>query len=96
MRYVRKNCSPGVLQVSLHSDASLFPVPQTVVASVGGRSVARVRFQAPEEAVLRVPLVPDADRVCRVTFDVSPTAVPGQGDDRQLGVHFDAFNYEPR
>jgi Dolichyl-phosphate-mannose-protein mannosyltransferase len=96
VRYVRKNCTPGVLQVSLHSDASLFRIPQTVVASVAGRSVARVRFQAPEDAVLRVPLVPDADGACRVTFDASPTAVPGRGDDRRLGVHFDAFNYESR
>ena len=93
--YVRRNCTAGVLQVSLHSDASLFGAPQTVAASVAGRSVARVRFQAPDDAVLRVPLEPD-DGVCRVTFDVSPTAVPGRGDSRRLGVHFDAFNYEPR
>ena len=93
--YVRRNCTAGVLQVSLHSDASLFGAPQTVAASVAGRPVARVRFQAPDDAVLRVPLEPD-DGVCRVTFDVSPTAVPGGGDSRRLGVHFDAFNYEPR
>ena len=96
VRYVRKNCTTGVLQVSLHSDASLFRTPQTVVASVAGRPVARIRFQAPDDAVLRVPLTPDADGACRVTFDVSPTAVPGGGDARRLGVHFDAFNYELR
>ncbi len=94
--YVRENCTPGVLQVSLHSDASLFRVPQTVVASVAGKPAARVRFQAPDEAVLRVPLEPDSRGVCRVTFDVSPTAIPGPADGRRLGVHFDAFNYEPR
>jgi hypothetical protein len=93
--YVRRNCTAGVLQVSLHSDASLFGVPQTVAASVAGQPVARVRFQAPDDAVLRVPLEPDGG-VCRVTFDVSPTAVPGGGDSRRLGVHFDAFNFEPR
>ena len=93
--YVRRNCTPGVLEVALHSDASLFAEPQTVVASVGGRPVARVRFQAPDDAVLRVPLQPK-DGVCRVRFDVRPTAVPGGGDGRRLGVHFDAFNYQPR
>ncbi len=93
--YVRRNCSPGVLQVSLHSDATLFDRPQTVTATVAGSRVARVRFQAPDDAVLRVPLRPEAG-VCRVRFDVSPTAVPGGGDTRRLGVHFDAFNYEPR
>jgi hypothetical protein len=95
VRYVRRNCTPGVLQVALHSDASLFRSPQTVVASVGGRPVARVSFQAPDDAVLRVPLQPK-EGACRVRFDVTPTAVPGGGDNRRLGVHFDAFNYEPR
>jgi len=57
--------------------------------------VARVSFQAPDDAVLRVPLRPEGG-ACRVRFDVTPTAVPGGGDSRRLGVHFDAFNYEPR
>ena len=95
VRYVRRNCTPGVLEVALHSDASLFRAPQTVVASVGGKPVARVSFQAPDDAVLRMPLQPK-DGVCRIRFDVAPTAVPGEGDSRRLGVHFDAFNYEPR
>jgi len=95
VHYVRRNCAPGTLQVALHSDATLFRVPQTVVAFVGGRPVARVRFQAPDDAVLRVPLQPEGG-VCRVTFDVSPVAVPGKSDPRRLGVHFDAFNYELR
>jgi hypothetical protein len=95
VHYVRRNCSPGVLHVSLHSDATLFDRPQTVTATVAGSEVARVRFQAPDDAILRVPIRPEAG-VCRVRFDVSPTAVPGGGDTRRLGVHFDAFNYEPR
>jgi len=95
VHYVRRNCTPGALQVALHSDASLFSTPQVVVASVAGRPVARVRFQAPDDAVLRVPTEPK-DGICRVRFDVIPTAVPGGGDNRRLGVHFDAFNYEPR
>jgi hypothetical protein len=95
VEYVRRNCTPGVLRVALHSDASLFPAPQTVVASVDGKPVARVRFQAPDDAVLPVPLQ-SKNGVCRVRFDVTPTAVPGGGDRRRLGVHFDAFNFEPR
>jgi hypothetical protein len=95
VNYVRRHCSPGVLQVALHSDATLFDRPQSVVASVAGRPVARVRFQAPDSGVLRVPLKPEGG-VCRVRFDVSPTAVPGGGDSRRLGVHFDAFNFESR
>ncbi len=96
VEYERRRCSAGSLQVALHSDASLFHVPQTVTASVDGRTLGRVRFQAPDDATLRVPLSPGEDGVCRVTFHVSPTSVPGNGDDRRLGVHFDAFNYEPR
>ena len=42
--------------------------------------------------MLRVPLVPE-DGVCRVRFTVSPTKVPGNGDDRELGVHFRSFDY---
>ena len=85
----------------MHSDATLFPGPQTVVATAGGREVARVRFQAPADARLRVPLEPLAG-TCTIDFLVTPTAVPrdvigGENvDTRRLGVHFDAFNYEPR
>ena len=101
VRYSRQRCSPGELVVALHSDATLFPRPQTVVARVSGRRVSRVRFQAPDDVLLRVPLRP-AGSGCTVDFDVAPTAVPKEvlggdnTDDRVLGVHFDAFNYEPR
>lgn len=101
VRYTRKRCSPGTLVVALHSDATLFPQPQTVVATAGGKTVARVRFQAPADARLRVPLRPQ-DGTCTVDFAVSPTAVPRDViggtnvDPRRLGAHFDAFNYEPR
>jgi hypothetical protein len=29
-----------------------------------------------------------------VRFTVTPTKVPGGGDDRELGTHFRAFEYE--
>lgn len=101
VRYTRERCSAGTLEVVMHSDATLFPGPQTVVATAAGREVARVRFQAPADARLRVPLEPLAG-TCTIDFVVTPTAVPkdvigGENvDTRRLGVHFDAFNYEPR
>ena len=93
--YVRRNCSPGVLQVALHSDATLFDRPQTVTATVAGsrwRGFASRHRTTPFSGCRSEPEA----GVCRVRFDVSPTAVPGGGDTRRLGVHFDAFNYEPR
>jgi hypothetical protein len=37
---------------------------------------------------------------CTVEFHVTPTAtpsevIPGSSDDRELGLHFDAFLWEP-
>ncbi len=43
--------------------------------------------------MLRVPLVPVND-VCTVQFEISPTAVPGGGDLRELGARFLAFEYQ--
>jgi hypothetical protein len=48
--------------------------------------------------VFRVPLEPDGG-VCRIRFDVSPTAVPSEADpesddDRTLGAHFYGFVVE--
>ena len=42
---------------------------------------------------------PGPDESCVVRFTVTPTAVPadvvpGASDDRELGLHFDAFAYE--
>jgi hypothetical protein len=101
VRYTRERCSPGTLEVAMHSDATLFPRPQRVVAAVDGVPVAHARFQAPDDATLRVPLQPEGG-TCTVDFTISPTAVPKDViggtnvDTRRLGVHFDAFNYEPR
>ena len=49
-------------------------------------------FSPANAASLTVPLRPRAGE-CRVVFTVSPTAVPGKGDQRVLGVHFLAFRY---
>jgi 4-amino-4-deoxy-L-arabinose transferase-like glycosyltransferase len=95
----RRRCRGGELAVSLSSDPSLFASPQTVTASIAGDEVARARVAANEPATLRVP-IPQGVETCVVRFRVSPTAVPaevldGSDDDRVLGVHFNAFAYEP-
>jgi hypothetical protein len=48
---------------------------------------------------LGVPAAPAAG-ACTVEFLVDPTArpsavIPGSTDDRELGLHFDAFHWEP-
>jgi hypothetical protein len=85
--YTRLRCAGGMVTVELASDVHLFTGPQTVRAA--GRSVT---FDPADTASLTVPLRPQSG-VCRVVFTVSPTAVPGKGDSRVLGVHFLAFRY---
>jgi hypothetical protein len=74
------------------SDDKLFARPQTVTAA--RRSVT---FDPSGVGHLRVPLAP-RNGVCRVTFTVSPTAVPalvepGSADGRRLGARFVEFAY---
>jgi hypothetical protein len=74
------------------SDDKLFSRPQTV--SAAGRSVT---FAPSDVGHLTVPLKP-ANGVCRVTFTVTPTAVPalvqpGSSDSRRLGARFIEFAY---
>ena len=84
----------------LHSDPGLFTRPQTVTAFVGGKQVGRVSVAPTGTGILAAPLRPRG-ATCRVTFRVSPTAVPavvtkGQNPDpRRLGIHFNAFAYSP-
>ena len=89
--YRRVRCEGGSLSVALDSDPGLFRRPQTVNASSWDQSVI-VRLQPSESVRLSVPLT-SLDGVCTARFTVSPTAVPGNGDDRELGVHFRAFEY---
>jgi len=95
----RRRCRGGELVVSLSSDPSLFVSSQTVHASVAGRRVARARLAPNTQAKLRVPLEPGRE-TCVVTFRVAPTAVPaevlsGSSDRRELGAHFNVFDYKP-
>jgi hypothetical protein len=100
--YLRRRCAPGRLQVTVSSDASLFLEPQTIVARTNGRVIARTRLRPEGRKVLTVPVAPaPRDDECRVSFTVTPTAVPfevtdGESRDRRvLGAHFERFVYHP-
>lgn len=98
--YTRLGCRGGSVVVTLQSDPSLFTRPTTVVASVGGREVARTRVAPTATRLVEIPLE-RRGQSCIVRFTVSPTAVPkvvtgGQNPDpRELGVHFTRFTYSP-
>jgi hypothetical protein len=89
--YTRLRCRGGSVTAVVASDAKLFTRPQTVRAA--GRSVT---FSPGEVGRVTVPLRPRGD-VCRVTFTVSPTAIPavanGAADGRRLGARFAEFEY---
>jgi hypothetical protein len=85
--YTRLRCAGGAVTAHLRRDPNLLSRPQTVRAK--GRSVT---FLSNDEATLTVPLRP-RDGICVATFTVSPTAVPGPADPRELGVHFLEFRY---
>jgi hypothetical protein len=89
--YTRLRCRGGSVTAVVASDANLFRRSQTVRAA--GRSVT---FAPGDVGRLTVPLRPQ-NGVCRVTFTVSPTAVPaivnGATDGRRLGARFAEFEY---
>jgi len=89
--YTRYRCYGGLLVVTLESDAALLRRPQTV-AALGGPSI---RVRPGRTARLHVLMRPSGTR-CEVRFTVSPTAVPGGGDTRRLGIHFRRFDFLPR
>ena len=98
--YRRVRCTGGTVTVTLESDPSLFDEPQQVTATStgrrGNRTVRQVTFTrvSPKEpAHFAVPLLPEQG-VCTVLFTISPTKVPGPDDDRELGIHFRAFDYK--
>jgi hypothetical protein len=89
--YRRFDCRGGTLVVRLAQDPNLFDGPQRVSASTG---VSTDVSPAAEETFWDVPLVP-RDGVCDVRFRVAPTAVPGGGDTRRLGVRVNGLGYRP-
>jgi hypothetical protein len=92
--YRRVRCRGGTLQVTLGSDPGTFTEEQTVLATdADGNRLSAITFTPHETVKLRVPLTPEKD-VCTVHFRISPTAVPGGGDLRELGARFLAFEYK--
>ena len=95
----RLRCTGGELRVRLHSDPTLFAGRLTrVLASVGGRPVARIAVPPDGSVTLPVPLTPE-NGTCDVRFVVEPTLVPADvlpdsTDTRELGVHFDEFVHD--
>jgi hypothetical protein len=85
--YTRRHCAGGRLRVLLQSDSHLLRRPQRIRAN----GVVE-RIPPGESAALVLPLRATGGR-CTVHFAVSPTAVPGHGDPRRLGVHFTSFEY---
>ena len=74
--------------------ASIFHRGQTVRFRTATRTgVTRVNPQWAQ--TIQIPLSRGADGRCVVHFAVSPTAVPGKGDSRRLGLHFTGFAYSP-
>ena len=104
VRWRLLRCEGGRLTATVHSDPSLFTRSQTLrasTASPGRRVDAAVRIPPTGEQVsLGIRTEPDGG-TCTVDYVVAPTAnpsevIPGSTDDRELGVHFDAFAWGPR
>ena len=92
--YRRVRCRGGTLEVTLGSDPGTFTEEQTVLATdADGNALSSITFMPRETVKLRVPLRPEND-VCTVHFRISPTAVPGGGDPRELGARFLTFDYQ--
>jgi hypothetical protein len=90
--WTREHCRGGTLMVGLASDPNLYADEQVVTAFVRGEPVGRVTVEPDGVAELNVRVAPVAG-TCRVVFRVGRTKVPGNGDDRALGVHFTGFTF---
>ena len=92
VRWRRLRCDGGELRVELSSDPSLFRHDQLVTAFTGIDTVVTKRVGPRARVSLVVPLSPRGG-MCEVRFRMARTAVPGRGDSRVLGAHFDGFDY---
>lgn len=94
--YLRRDCSGGRLAVTLQGDVNLFTKPSHITVLSRGKVIAGTTVaQLAPQRVLSVPLRAH-NGTCAATFLVSPTAVPGGGDDRRLGVRVLKLTYTPR
>jgi hypothetical protein len=90
-RYTLEPCRGRFLDVTLGSDSKLFILPQRVVARENGNRVGTLRLDpAVPQTTWSLPLRPRGG-MCRFSFAVTPTAVPGHGDPRTLGARFLEF-----
>ncbi len=95
LSYVRRGCVGGTLAATLQGDVNLIAKPSHVVVRERGAVVKRIVVQPlADQRVLKVPLRAHGG-VCKATFSISPTKVPGAGDERRLGVRFLSFAYKP-
>jgi hypothetical protein len=88
--WTQERCRGGTLSVRVSSDPNLYEKDQVVTAFVAGEPADSARIAPAGTAELRVRTVPQ-DGTCRVVFRVARTKVPGGGDDRELGAHFNTF-----
>jgi hypothetical protein len=96
-------CEGGRLTVTVHGDPSLVTEAQRLqgeTVSGGELDVALARVPPTgERTSMDIDTAPE-DGACTVDYTVDPTAnpsevIPGSTDDRKLGLHFDAFAWEP-
>jgi hypothetical protein len=101
LRYTRFRCGRRAwLGFALANDPTLRQGPVTAVARQYGHGVARIVVPPGTERFLRVP-AEGRGGSCRVTIDISPTAVPvnvipGSTDTRVLGLKLYTATYGPR
>jgi hypothetical protein len=92
-------CHGGRLRLELAGEPRLRQGPVTVIASSGGRRLAKLVVPpALKSRSYTIPLA-SSGGACPVDFAVSPTAVPattiGGQDTRALGIRFMSFKVEP-
>ncbi len=103
VRWSLLRCEGGRITATVHSDPSLFTQAQRLRASnrVDGAGVDAIARVPPTGERVSLPIrVKPSGGTCTVDYAISPTAnpsevIPGSTDDRELGVHFDAFLWEP-
>jgi hypothetical protein len=97
--YTQYRCTGGTVTVRLTSDPVSHPFPQTITAVGGKKPYKKVVQPGHFNVPFVVPVVPDKDHICRLTYGVSPTAIPGatikNGDTRELGIRFKRVVYRP-
>jgi hypothetical protein len=95
IQYLRRDCTGGTLALRLQGDANLFSRPSEIIVRSEGKVIAltKVRQLAPEQ-LFKVPLRA-RNGECTATFDISPSKVPGGGDNRRLATRVIGMTFTP-